>query len=209
MGLSAALAGARAVLFDMDGTLVRSEHVHRRAWQGFFDHWAVTIDDDAYDRTVKGRRARDVLALMPGPWPDVSTALAVLEAQPAGAIEIVGGAVAAFRALDAAGTPAAIVTSAGSAWAREVLEDVLDVRAPVLVTAEMVSEGKPSPEGYLLACRRLGIAPAHCAAVENAPSGVRALVAAGVGTIIGITTTSDAAELRAAGAHHTVADLTA
>jgi sugar-phosphatase len=71
----------------------------------------------------------------------------------------------------------------------------------------MVAEGKPSPEGYLLACKRLRVPPGDCAAVEDSPSGVRALVAAGVGTIIGITTTSDAADLRDAGAHRTVADL--
>jgi sugar-phosphatase len=201
------LTAARAVLFDMDGTLVRSEHVHRMAWQGFFDHWAVAIDEDTYERTVKGRRARDVLARMEGPWPDVGTALAVLADQPSGTVDVVPGAVETLHALAAAGTPVAIVTSAGAAWARQVLEDVLGVHAPVLVTAEMVAEGKPSPEGYLLACKRLRVPPGDCAAVEDSPSGVRALVAAGVGTIIGITTTSDAGDLRDAGAHRTVADL--
>ena len=122
---------------------------------------------------------------------------------------MVDGAVALVRELAARGHRLAVVTSAGRGWAGRVLDDVLGVgdALEVVVTAEEVEVGKPSPEGYLTACRRLGVAPAGCAAVEDAPSGVRALVAAGVRRVVGVTTTTPAAALLAAGATTTVPDL--
>ena len=203
-----------AVLLDMDGTLIRSEHVHRAIWQRFFTAWQVEMDDERYADAVMGRRARDVLAHLPGPWTpdDLPGALASLDADVDAAareVTVVDGAVALIRELAARGHRLAVVTSGGRGWAERVLGDVLDVRdaLEVVVTAEEVEVGKPSPEGYLTACRRLGVAPAGCAAVEDAPSGVRALVAAGVGRIVGVSTTSSAAALRAAGAMEVVPDL--
>ena len=67
---------------------------------------------------------------------------------------------------------------------------------PVLVTPERLSRGKPDPEGYLLAARELGAAPADCVVFEDAPAGIRAGRAAGM-HVVGITTTHDPAELDA------------
>jgi sugar-phosphatase len=108
-----------------------------------------------------------------------------------------------------AGVPVAVVTSAGPAWADEVLGAVLGIRdrVHVLVTAEDVTTGKPAPEGYVRGCELLGLAPARCAGVEDSASGIRALLSAGVGRVVGITTTSSTADLLAAGAHRTLADL--
>lgn len=213
MGLNAPVD---AVLFDLDGTLVRSEHAHRAAWQALFDHWAVAVDEAEYARTYMGRRARDVLGEVPGPWTgsDPAASLELLREhsrRAVGAVEVVPGAPERVAALADAGTPVAVVTSAGSEWAERVLADVLGVRhrLSALVTAERVTRGKPSPEGYLLACAELGVDPGRCAGVEDSPSGVAALVAAGVGRIVGVTTTSAAAALRAAGAHTTAPDLAA
>ncbi|MBN9097340.1 MAG: HAD family phosphatase [Pseudonocardia sp.] len=204
-----------AVMFDLDGTLVRSEHAHRVAWQALFEHWAVEVDEAEYARMFMGRRARDVLGEVPGPWTgtDPETSLDVLRdhsRHAIAAVEAVPGAAGRVAALAAAGTPVAVVTSAGAEWAEQVLADVLGVRhhLSVLVTAERVTQGKPSPEGYLLACAELGVAPGRCTGVEDSPAGIAALVAAGVGTIVGLTTSSQAGTLRAAGAHTTAPDLT-
>ena len=66
----------------------------------------------------------------------------------------------------------------------------------VLVTPERLSRGKPDPEGYLLAARELGAAPAECVVLEDAPAGIEAGRAAGM-HVVGITTTHDPAELDA------------
>jgi mannitol-1-/sugar-/sorbitol-6-phosphatase len=203
-----------AVLLDLDGTLVLSEHIHRRVWQRFFDEWRLEVDERDYARSYQGRRAADVLDQVRGPWraEDVPGALAALHAHTdaeAGNVEVVPGAVELVEELHRRGRLVAVVTSASRTWTRRVLDDVLGVgaRIPVVVTAEEVETGKPHPEGYLRACRRLGVDPATCAAVEDSEAGVQALVAAGVGTVVGVTTTAPAAQLRSAGAGATVADL--
>ncbi|MDT7686912.1 MAG: mannitol-/sugar-/sorbitol-6-phosphatase [Pseudonocardiales bacterium] len=212
------MTGARsaggAVLLDMDGTLVLSEQVHRQTWWRFFEHWGVAVSEAEYERSYKGRRARDVLAQVDGPWTgtDTAAALRVLDehtGEMLAAVQVVPGARELLRALHREARPVAVVTSAGRDWARQVLGDVLDAgdQVSVLVTADDIDLGKPSPEGYLRACELLRRAPVDCAGVEDSVSGIRALVAAGVGEIVGITTTSSPAELRAAGAHRTVPDL--
>jgi mannitol-1-/sugar-/sorbitol-6-phosphatase len=202
------------LLLDLDGTLVLSEPVHRLTWRHFFDVWGAEVDDHQYEQSFMGRRATDVLAAVPGPWTgrDLRAIQAEMmaHAQALGhAVETVPGAAALIRRAAEAGVPVAVVTSAGPAWAEEVLGPVLDVRdrVTVLVTAEDVATGKPSPEGYRRGCEGLGIDPADCAGVEDSASGVRALLSAGVGCVVGITTSSSAADLLAAGAHRTVADL--
>lgn len=202
------------LLLDLDGTLVLSEPVHRRTWRHFFDLWGADVTDHQYEQTFMGRRASDVLAAVPGPWTGRNLraiqAEMMAHAQTLGhAVETVPGAAELIRGVTDAGVPVAVVTSAGPGWAEEVLGPVLHVRdrVTVLVTAEDVATGKPSPEGYRRGCERLGLDPADCAGVEDSASGVQALLDAGVGSVIGITTTSSAADLLAAGAHRTVADL--
>jgi sugar-phosphatase len=202
------------LLLDLDGTLVHSEPVHRRTWRHFFDLWGAEVDDRQYEQTFMGRRASDVLAAVPGPWTGRNLraiqAEMMAHAQTLGhAVEPVPGAAELIRRATDAGVPVAVVTSAGPSWAEEVLGQVLDVRdrVTVLVTADDVTRGKPSPEGYRRGCDRLALDPADCAGVEDSASGVRALLAAGVGSVVGVTTTSSADDLLAAGAQRAVSDL--
>ncbi|WP_078653628.1 HAD family hydrolase [Streptomyces novaecaesareae] len=70
----------------------------------------------------------------------------------------------------------------------------------VQVYGEDVLNAKPHPEPYLPAAARLGIEPAQCVVVEDAPAGITAAKAAGC-TVIGITTTHEATQLLHADAH--------
>ncbi len=215
--MTAAEPARRAgLLLDLDGTLVLSEAVHRRTWRHFFREWGVEVDDAEYERSFKGRRAVDVLAAVPGPWSGsdlgaVSAGMSAHAQELGHAVDVVPGAAELISRAAGCGVPVAVVTSAGPAWAEEVLGPVLGVRHLVrhLVTAADVGTGKPAPEGYLRGCELLGVDPAGCTGVEDSVSGIGALVAAGVGHVVGITTTSDAAALHAAGAHRTVPDLRA
>ena len=203
-----------ALLLDLDGTLVLSEPVHRRTWRHFFGLWGAEVDEHEYEKTFMGRRASDVLANVRGPWTgrDLGAIQAEMmaHAQAHGHdVDPVPGAADLIRAAAAAGLPVAVVTSAARSWTEEVLGPVLDVRdrVQVIVTAEDVATGKPDPDGYVAACRRLGVDAAACLGVEDSASGIRALLGAGVGSVVGVTTTSPAADLLDAGAHRTVADL--
>ncbi|MBT2393947.1 HAD family phosphatase [Streptomyces sp. ISL-1] len=203
-----------AVLLDLDGTLVLSEEVHRLAWQAFFDTWGVQVTDADYEQHYMGRRPSDVIADVPGPWAgtDAQAVLSTLTAftlEHAASVEAVPGAAALILQLRVK-YPVSVITSAGALWAQHLLERVLGVRhlVDVVITAEDTTSGKPSPEGYLKACTALQARPEHCLAFEDSPSGVRALVAAGVRDIVGVTTTAAAADLTRAGARWTVPDLT-
>ncbi|MFI1400428.1 HAD family hydrolase [Streptomyces sp. NPDC020681] len=207
-------AACEAVLMDLDGTLVLSEDVHRRAWQAFFDTWGAHVTNADYQQHYMGRRPSDVITSVPGPWTgtDAAAALATMTAftlEHADGVKVVPGATALIRQLRMK-YRLSVVTSAGAQWAQHLLKDVLGVRdlVDVVITAEQITRGKPSPEGYLRACSALRVPPEHCLAFEDSPSGVGALVAAGVRDIVGVTTTATAADLTRAGARWTVPDLT-
>ncbi|MFJ5779856.1 HAD family hydrolase [Streptomyces sp. NPDC093094] len=210
-----ALDRAEAVLLDMDGTLVLSEDVHRRSWLALFDAWGLSVTVDEYEQRYMGRRPADVLSDLSVVSKDhgIEQAVATMTdfiLGEAHTVPAVPGAADLIKRVHAQGVPLAVVTSAGAVWAERILDGALDVRPliDVVVTAEHVRYGKPSPEGYLAACRALGAAPDRCMAFEDSPSGVRALVTAGVADIVGVTTTTTADDLLRAGARWTVPALT-
>lgn len=201
-----------ALLLDLDGTLVDSEPLHREGFARWYASrgWEFT---DEVASLFTGRRADDVFATVDGPWrghdPKVLFAEAVA-AMPGDRLpEPVAGVREMFEHAEALGVPLALVTSANTAWARKALAQLggLD-RFAARVTRDDIEVGKPDPACYLLACELLGVDPAAAIACEDAPNGVRSAVGAGVGTVIGITTTFAGLELEAAGAHRTEPDLT-
>lgn len=189
-----------ALLLDLDGTLVDTEPLNRAAYTAFFEARGWAAPDLAI---FVGRRAADVFATEPGPWsvedPAALAAEVIALMDPDAVPEPLPGA----RELIALDVPTAIVTSAGPEWVRRVLTAAVDV----LVTADDVVDGKPDPTGFRLACERLGVDPAEAMAVEDSPAGIQAAVAAGVGRVVGVTTTHEAETLREAGAHDVVDDL--
>ncbi|WDM12436.1 HAD-IA family hydrolase [Streptomyces lavenduligriseus] len=175
-GMDAVLT-AGGVLFDLDGVLVDSSPVIDRVWRA----WAAR-HDIPWEQVVPllpGRRAVETVALL-APHLDAGEEGAELERVQTADLEGISacrGAVELTEQL--AGFPWAIVTSGSRATATTRLR-ATGIRLPeVLVTADDVTEGKPSPEGYLQAARRLGVAPERCLVVEDAEAGVRAARAAG------------------------------
>jgi HAD superfamily hydrolase (TIGR01509 family) len=76
-----------------------------------------------------------------------------------------------------------------------------------IVYDDLVRPGKPAPECYLTAAAKLNLEPAHCVVIEDSLSGIRAARAAGIGLVIGLTTSQTAEALRDAGAHETAGNL--
>jgi len=175
-----------AVLFDMDGTLVDSTPSVERCWA----RWAAEMGIDL-QRLVgwHGVPARAIAeALLPPERVEAGVArITQLEVEDTDGIRPLPGAAEALALLPAG--RAAIATSctrplAGARLAAAGLE------APeVVVTADDVERGKPDPEPFLLAARLLGVDPARCLVVEDAPAGVTAARAAGCATL-GVTTTT-------------------
>jgi mannitol-1-/sugar-/sorbitol-6-phosphatase len=178
-----------AVISDLDGVLVDSAAATARAWAAWGERHGV--DGAAIQAANHGRPARDVVAeWVAAELVDAEAAL-LLEAE----VSDTRGVVAFAGAAAVLAQPVvAIATSCTLTLARARLR-AAGLREPaVLVTADQVARGKPAPDPYLLAASRLGVDPADCLVLEDAPSGIAAGRAAGM-TVWAVTTTHDLAAL--------------
>jgi sugar-phosphatase len=177
----------RAFLFDMDGTVLNSIAAAERIWAT----WAADhgLDVEAFLPTIHGARSVDTVAKLRLPGVDpVAEAAAITQAEiddVVGVVEI-DGAAAFLQALPSQCW--AMVTSAPLALAKRRLEAAGIPVPEVLVTAEDVVNGKPSPDGYLLAAKKLGVDAVDCLIFEDASVGIRAAESAGA-TVMVVTST--------------------
>jgi sugar-phosphatase len=184
-----------AVLFDLDGVLVESKEATERVWLDWAARHGVQPED--LRAAMHGVRSVEVVRAL---RPDLDAA-AESEAIERRQAEDVAGVRAVPGAADALGAlredRVAVVTSATRPLALTRLRAAGISPPAVMVFASDVERGKPDPEGYLTAARRLGAAPAETVVVEDAPPGIAAGRAAGA-AVVAVTTTHAAAELSAA-----------
>jgi sugar-phosphatase len=173
------------LLLDCDGVLVDSHNAAATAWNTWAKRWAPGFD---FHRDIEhGRRIRDVVAELvsvPGDVEAAAAELIQLEVDSAADVLPVPGARELLESLPRGVW--AVVTSGGRAIATARMASAGLVPADVLVTGEDVEHGKPFPDPYLLAARRLGLAPQRCAVFEDAPAGIASARAAGVETVVGV-----------------------
>ncbi|MFI6762849.1 HAD-IA family hydrolase [Micromonospora sp. NPDC050417] len=174
---------AAGVLFDMDGTLVDSTAVVERTWRSFAGRHGLDIAQIL--AVSHGRRTEETVARFAPAGVDVDAEarrLVAQEVRDTEGIVAVPGAAQLLAALPA-GTWA-LVTSAGRALAEARMVAAGLPLPPVVVSAEDVTAGKPSPEGYLLAAQRLGFAPEQAVVFEDAEAGLLAALASGARTVV-------------------------
>lgn len=167
----------RGILFDMDGVLVSSIGSVERSWTKWAEEHGV--DRDLAIRMAHGRRAIETLqALRPDLNGDEELRrLEELEMDDNRDLTILSGVQRILHAVPA--DRWAVVTSATERLARRRLRDG-GIPAPrFLVSADMVSSGKPHPEPYLMGAKLLGLRPEECLVIEDAASGATAGHAAG------------------------------
>lgn len=195
MSPDALVAGAEALLVDLDGTLVNSDGPVRRAWSAFADR--VGLDADEVVAFAQGRPSRETVAALAPPELREREAAAVEHAE----VHDTNGVVAlpGAAAVLASGRRLAIVTSCSTALATARLRAAGLAAPEVLVSSDGVERGKPDPECFLLGAGRLGVDPARCLVLEDAPAGVAAGRAAGA-RVLAVRTTHGDEDLRDADA---------
>jgi sugar-phosphatase len=181
-----------AVISDLDGVLVDSTAATSRAWARWGTRYGV--DGATIQAANHGRPARDILAehVPPAALDDEAAFLQAAEVGDTEGVSAFPGA-AGVLALPRV----AIATSCTLPLAHARL-DAAGLTVPdILVSSDQIERGKPSPDAYLLAAERLGVDPARCLVLEDAPSGIAAGRAAGM-TVWAVTTTHPPEDLAAA-----------
>ena len=174
----------------MDGVLVDTEHLWDEVREQLTDEWGGRYTPDA-PRAMMGmsslewsRYLHDVVGLREPPEAINAEVVRRMLARYELDLPVVPGAREAVRRLHADGLALAVASSSN----RELIDAVLrrlelEALFRVTVSSEEVSRGKPAPDVYLEASRRLGVAPERCVAVEDSASGIRAAHAAGMRVI--------------------------
>ncbi|NBE57030.1 HAD-IA family hydrolase [Streptomyces boluensis] len=177
---------ARALLLDMDGTIVNSDAVVERCWRRWAERYG--LDFDAVIKVVHGRQGYASMAVllperpMAENYAENREMLAEETADVEGVVPV-GGAPAFMAAI--AELPHALVTSADAALAKARM-DAAGLPIPMVkVTAECVGASKPDPEGFLKGAAELGVDPADCLVFEDSEAGVAAGRAAGM-RVVGV-----------------------
>lgn len=190
-----------ALLVDLDGTLVDSTAMVERTWlrwaRGVAEHLSIAPEEVV--AIAHGRPANQLIPLI-APDLDAEAEAARMDEEELRSSDGVGllpGAAELLDALD--GARWAVVTSCSVPLARARMAAAGLAPPPLLITADMLIRSKPDPEGYLRAAAELGVDPGGCVVLEDAAPGVAAGHAAGA-RVVGFTTTTTCAALRAEGA---------
>ena len=198
-----------AVLFDLDGVVIDTRQSVTDFWLAFAAERNVTLTAADFEDHILGVPASHTLRVLFPDFPaaDLPAFRRRIAAYESGLRYVeLRGATAFLRALREAGVPAALVTS-GEKWkVDEVFRQLgLGGLFDEIVTAQDIRRGKPDPECYVRAARRLGVAVSYCVVFEDSVSGVQSAVAAGA-LCIGVQVGPLARRLIEVGARHIVSD---
>lgn len=202
------------VVFDMDGVLTDTATVHRVAWKKLFDDYLreradqsgepfVEFTEDDYLAYVDGKRREDgvssfLVSRGIEPVPDLVDRLATakndyfLSSLESDGVRAFDDTIGFIRKLKAAGVHTALITAsrnAGPVLGGAGLTDLFEVRVDGIVAAELGLPGKPAPDVFVEAMRRVGGEIATTAIVEDAVSGVQAGRAGGFALVVGVDRT--------------------
>ncbi len=194
----------RAVIFDVDGTLVDNErHGHRVAFNRAFEEFELPYrwDEDEYGKLLQvtggQRRLHHYLEQQGVDEEERERLVPELHARKTeifkelvkeGRMEARSGAVRLLEEVREAGCLLALATTGSGDWVQDLLQHVApDVSFDAMVFGDDVSERKPDPEAFEVALERLGAEVGESVVVEDSDNGVQAAKAAGLACAVVVT----------------------
>jgi beta-phosphoglucomutase family hydrolase len=193
-----------AVLWDLDGVIADTAESHYLAWKDVFGNRGVEFSREDFFRFF-GRRHDSIIEFAMGKNLPPDEFDAVTEEKQAGYrrrvvrdLKAMPGAIDLLKSLQRNGTKSAIASSAPIENITVILRG-LDIEGyfQAIAPGTEVAEGKPSPQVFLLAAERLGVAPGNCVVIEDAIAGVSAARRAGM-KAVAVTNSHPAGELKEA-----------
>jgi HAD superfamily hydrolase (TIGR01509 family) len=180
----------KAVLWDMDGTLVDTEpywietefelaEKYGGTWSR--EHALNLVGNDLIE---SGRYIREHMGIDVEPSQIVEELLDGVVARVERQVPWQPGAVELLAELQAQDVPCALVTMSYKRFVAPILEQLPEGTFAEVVTGDAVTFGKPHPEPYLKAAALLGVPPEECVAIEDSNTGARSAVAAGCTVLV-------------------------
>jgi HAD superfamily hydrolase (TIGR01509 family) len=180
------VSAVEAVVFDLDGVLVDSDHIWHEVREGLArergGRWTDRSEADmmGMSSTEWSQYLHEVVGLAETPRELNDEVVRRMLDRYAQELPLIDGAVDAARRLSAS-----FRLAVASSSNRELIDGVLDAAGladlfEVTVSSEEVARGKPAPDVFLEAARRVGVPPDRCAAIEDSANGIRAARAAGM-----------------------------
>ena len=178
----------KAVIYDVDGTMVNSEPIHVAAWDKALQQYGTALSrlSEEFQATMAGKKPIVIaegmikelnLLITPEQLLEKKSALFIEAAKTS--LEPMPGVVESIHRLSMAGYRLA----SGTSLDRDYLDFILNKLKvtnlfEVIVTGDQIKNGKPHPETYLTVCERLNLEPKECIVIEDAQSGIQAAKAA-------------------------------
>jgi beta-phosphoglucomutase-like phosphatase (HAD superfamily) len=194
-----------ALVFDIDGTIIDSMPAHHASWQDFFARHALDVDFAGFFARTAGRTGAEAMRELMGPMGDerartlVDEKEALYRARFGADFREVAGFSSFARSAHAGGLALACGTAGDAANIAFAMSNLgMEGFFGAIVGGHEVAHGKPAPDIFVTAARRLGVAPADCVVFEDAPLGIEAARRAGM-LAVAVTTGASAEVL--AGPH--------
>lgn len=183
------MANIKAVIYDVDGTLINTEPLHVKAWDEALTEYGSSLDSlsSEFLQTMAGKKPAIIAEGMTKELGLDTTSsellanktkkfLALVEVS----LQAMPGAIESVKRFKAMGYALGIGTSLDRSFINSVLDKLgLQNEFDAIVTGDEITRGKPDPETYLLVAMRLGIDSAECLVFEDARTGVESAKASG------------------------------
>lgn len=187
----------KAVLFDLDGVLVKSMPYHLRAWEWAFKKNGISVDQQTlalHEGLRSAEMAREIAKNAAIVLNDTLIEQIVVEKrnfyQKIAKIEFYPHALEVIKAIQSLSLQMAIVTSCVRNSLNRAIPESIQPFFEYILTGDEIKNGKPKPDPFISVSKQLRRASTECLVIENAPLGIQAAKAAGM-LCVAITTTLD------------------